>query len=147
MGQSKARGDFIGRLTRDAELTYTSGGMALCKFSIVTDDRVKKGDQWVDEPSFWNCTLWGKQAESLNQYLTKGKLVGLDGSLRVESWDKDGQKHNKVSVNVSSIVLLGGSQSGSSGNQSTNAGKRDSANPSAIGSDFTDDLPDGEIPF
>lgn len=134
MGQSKARGDFIGRLVRDAELTYTSGGMALCKFSIVTDDRVKKSDQWVEEPSFWNCTLWGKQGESLNQYLTKGKLVGLDGSLRVESWEKDGQKHNKVSVNVSNIVLLGGNVA--AGNNTSQ-----SQQPAPSPDGFADDVP------
>ena len=67
----------VGRLTRDAELKYTNSGQAVCHFSVATGSRRKKGDQWVDEASFWDVDLWGKQGESINQYLTKGKLVEI----------------------------------------------------------------------
>ncbi|MDR1373704.1 MAG: single-stranded DNA-binding protein, partial [Treponema sp.] len=72
----------IGRLTRDAELKYTANGQAVCKFSIAVNRRKKSGDQWVDEANFFDIVLWGRQGESLNQYLVKGKLVGVDGELR-----------------------------------------------------------------
>jgi single-strand DNA-binding protein len=98
----------IGRLTRDAELKYTNGGMAVCKFAIATSTRKKKGDQWVDEPNFWDVELWGKQGESLNQYLTKGKQVGVEGTMRQDHWEQEGVKRMKVIINANSVQLLGG---------------------------------------
>lgn len=148
---SKARGDFIGRLTRDAELKYTQSGMAICNFSIVTNDRIKNpaSGEYKDEPSFWDCQLWGKQGESLNQYLTKGKIIGLDGSLRVESWEQDGQKRSKVKINVQNVVLIAGQ--GNTGSSQENASQtpprqasgnsRQPAQPPANpSSDFADDI-------
>jgi single-strand DNA-binding protein len=105
---TKARGDFIGRLTRDAELKFTNNGQPVCNFSLVTDDKIKNAatGEYDSVPSFWDCQLWGKQAESLVQYLTKGKLIGLDGGLRIEQWEQDGQKRMKAKINVSNIILL-----------------------------------------
>ena len=98
-------------MTRDAELKFTTGGMACSHFSIATDERKKKGDQWIDEPSFWDVTLWGKQSESVNQYLTKGKLVTVYGRMSVDRWEQDGQKREKVKVTADSVQLLGGGES------------------------------------
>lgn len=111
----------VGRLTRDAELKYTNSGQAVCHFSVATSSRKKKGDQWVDEASFWDVDLWGKQGESLNQYLVKGKLVAVEGTMRQDRWEQDGQSRMKVLINANSVQLLGsgsGSGSGSSGGQS-----------------------------
>jgi len=110
MSGTMATGTFVGRLTRGAEMKYTSGGAAICSFSIATDSRVKKGDQWIDEPSYWDVDLWGKTAESVNQYLTKGKLVAISGSIRIEKWENDGQPRQKVRVNADTITLLGGKE-------------------------------------
>jgi single-strand DNA-binding protein len=63
----------IGRLTRDSELKYTSGGQAVCKFSIAVNRRKKNGDQWEDEANFFDIVVWGRQGESLHTYLKKGK--------------------------------------------------------------------------
>jgi single-strand DNA-binding protein len=100
----------IGRLTRDAELKYTSGGTAVCKFSIAVNRRKKNGDEWVDEASFFDVVLWGRQGEAVNRYLLKGKQVGVDGELRQERWqDRDsGQSRSKVEIEASNIQLLGG---------------------------------------
>jgi len=98
----------VGRLTRDAELKYIPSGQAICGFSVATSTRKKKGDAWIDEPSFWDIELWGKQGESLNQYLTKGKLVGVEGEMRQERWEKDGVQRMKVVINSSSVRLLSG---------------------------------------
>ena len=76
----------VGRLTRDAELSYTNSGTALCKFSIAVNRRKKQGDQWVDEASFFDIILWGKRGESLNQYLTRGTQLAVEGSLHQERW-------------------------------------------------------------
>jgi single-strand DNA-binding protein len=102
----------IGRLTRDAELKYTSGGTAVCKFSIAVNRRRKAGDVWTDEASFFDVVLWGKPGEALNQYLGKGKQVGIDGELRQERWEKDGQNRSRVEIVANSVQLLGGKDGG-----------------------------------
>ena len=99
-----------GRLTRAAELKYSNGGMAFAKFSIAVNRRTKKGDQWVDDASFFDCTLFGKSAESLNSYLTKGQQVAINGSLVQERWEQDGQNRSRVGIIVNSITLLGSRQ-------------------------------------
>ena len=98
----------IGRLTRDAELKYTPGGQAVCKFSIAVNRRRKNGDQWEDEANFFDIVVWGKQGESLNQYLVKGKMVGVDGELRQDRWQQDGQNRSKVEIVANYLQLLGG---------------------------------------
>jgi single-strand DNA-binding protein len=136
----------IGRLTRDSELKYTANGQAVCKFSIAVNRRKKNGDQWVDEPNFFDIVLWGRQGESLNQYLVKGKLVGVDGELRQDRWEQDGQNRSKVEIVANNIQLLGGSSGNSSfgGSSSSGPARQDSGSvPSAPAGDdgFADDIP------
>ena len=98
----------IGRCTRDATIKYTSGGMAIGSFSIAVNRRTKKGDQWVEEASFFDVSLFGKSAEGLAQYLTKGKQVAVEGELRQDRWQQDGQPRSKVYISASNVQLLGG---------------------------------------
>jgi len=100
----------IGRLTRDSELKYSSGGAAIANLSIAVNSKKKQGDRWVDDVDYFDCTLFGKQAESLNQYLNKGKQIGITGRLKQNRWEKDGQNYSKVVVIVSQIDLLGGTE-------------------------------------
>jgi single-strand DNA-binding protein len=156
----------VGRLTRDAELKYTNSGMAICHFSVATGAKVKKGDQWVEESSFWDVDLWGKLGETINQYLTKGKLVAVQGDMRQDRWEKDGQTRTKVVIKANDVQLLGPNQSGGYSQEGTpaQAGSRNgsayparspAASPSRTGvpaqqnqpsgspqgDDFTDDIP------
>ncbi|MDR0377059.1 MAG: single-stranded DNA-binding protein [Spirochaetaceae bacterium] len=103
----------VGRLTRDAELKYTAGGQAVCKFAVAINRRRKSGDQWVDEANFFDIVLWGRQGESLNQYLVKGKQIGIDGELRQDRWEQDGQNRSKVEIVANNIQLLGSGPGGS----------------------------------
>lgn len=96
----------IGRLTRDAEVTYTPGGMAIAKFTIAVNRRVKNGDGWADEANYFDVQVFGKQAEGLKPYLLKGKMVGIDGYLKQDRWEKDGQKFSKVTINANDLELL-----------------------------------------
>src|SRR5678815_4167635 len=99
----------IGRLTRDMTLTYTAGGMAIGKFSLAVNRKKKSGEQWVEEASFFDVTCFGKTAENLAQYMTKGKQVGVDGSLHQDRWkDDSGQARSRVAINADNIQLLGG---------------------------------------
>jgi single-strand DNA-binding protein len=105
----------VGRLVRDAELKYTAGGQAVSNFSIAINRRRKNGEQWEDEVHYFDIVLWGRQGESLNQYLLKGKQVGIEGELRQDRWQQDGQNRSKVHIFANNIQLLGGSGSGSGG--------------------------------
>jgi single-strand DNA-binding protein len=147
----------VGRLTRDAELKYTNSGQAVCHFSVATGSRRKKGDQWVEESNFWDVDLWGKQGESINQYLIKGKLVAVEGSMRQDKWEQDGQTRMKIIISANTVQLLGssGGQGGPSGqgggfSERPQGRPQGSSAPSKSGSgpvappgtdDFTDDIP------
>lgn len=105
----------IGRLTKDAELTYASGGIAIASFTIAVNRRTKGSDgQWYDEANYFDVKVLGKQADSLKPYLTKGKQVGIDGYLKQERWEKDGQKKSRVVINANEVELLGGKDKGQS---------------------------------
>jgi single-strand DNA-binding protein len=106
----------IGRLTKDADLSYTGGGSAIMNFSIAVD-HMKKKDGSADT-SFFNCKAFGKLAENLSKYLVKGKQVGVKGYLKQDRWEKDGQKQSRISINCDEIELLGGNSQTSSGNGS-----------------------------
>lgn len=108
----------VGRLTRDAEHSYTQSGYSLLKFSLASNRRRKQGDQWVDEANFFDVTLWGKRGEAIAGFMTKGKQVAVEGQLRQERWEsQDGSKRSKVTIDANNIQFLGsrdgGSQSGS----------------------------------
>ena len=101
----------VGRLTRDAELKYTNSGYAVGKFSVAINTRRKRGDEWVEEANFFDVVVWGKVAEALNPYLVKGKQVGVEGQLRQNRWEQDGQPRSKVEIVSSNIQLLGSKMS------------------------------------
>jgi len=97
-----------GRVTRDAEVRYTSGGMAVSEISVAVNRWAGQGKQ--EEVSFFEVSIWGKTAEALVQYLTKGRQIVVQGELRQERWEKDGQKQSKVRINANNIQLVGGKE-------------------------------------
>jgi len=105
----------VGRLTRNAELKYTNSGAAVSKFSIAINQRRKKDEQWVDEAHFFDIVLWGKSAESLNQYLVKGKQIGIEGQLRQDRWEQEGQARSRVEIFATNVMLLGSGGTGRQG--------------------------------
>ena len=102
----------VGRLTRDAELRFTTAGTPVGKFSIAVNRSKKNGDQWDEEVNFFDIVLWGKTAEALSKYLTKGKQVAIDGELRQSRWEQDGQPRSRIEIHAGNIQLLGGASSG-----------------------------------
>jgi single-strand DNA-binding protein len=107
----------IGRLTRDAELKYTNSGLAVSSFSLAVNRRKRSGENWEDEVSFFDLALFGKRAESLNQYLTKGQQVAVEGTLSQDRWEQDGNKKSKVKIIANNIQLLGGRGNAGAGAQ------------------------------
>jgi single-strand DNA-binding protein len=92
-----------GSLGKDAEIKYLANGDAICNFSVADSQGREKPTIW------WNCGLYGKRAESLSKYLTKGQAVTVTGSVSEREWtDKDGNKRKSMDVRVSDVALQGG---------------------------------------
>jgi len=106
----------MGNLTRDPEVRYTPGGTAVSEIGLAVNDRRKdaKGD-WVDEVTFVDITLWGRQAEIAGEYLNKGSQILVEGRLKLDSWEKDGQKRSKLRVVGENMRMLGGKGGGKGG--------------------------------
>lgn len=103
----------VGRLTRDCEVKSTPQGTSVCRFSIAVNRRKRTGDKWEDEVSYIDIVVWGKSAETLSSYLTKGRQVSVQGELRQNRWEQNGQTHSRIEVVASSVQLLASSQGGS----------------------------------
>ncbi len=99
----------VGNLTRDPELRYLPSGTSVCNVGIAVNARRKNAEgEWVEEASFFDIAVFGKQAENCSQYLEKGSQVAVDGRLRSRSWETpEGQKRSKVEVVADSVQFLG----------------------------------------
>ena len=98
----------LGNASRDTECRYTPSGTAVADIGLAVNDRIKKGDTFVDITTFVDVTVWGKTAEVAAQYVTKGKQILINGSLRMDSWEKDRVKRSKHFVNCNTLQLVGG---------------------------------------
>lgn len=89
-----------GRLTRDPELKYLPSGTAVCDLRIASGRTYydKNAGEKKEETLFITVTAWGKSAEFCNQYFTKGKGIFVEGRLKLDQWERDGQKHERISV-------------------------------------------------
>lgn len=105
----------VGNLTRDPELRYIPSGTAVSEIGLAVNDRVKRGDTWVDETTFVDVTMWGRTAEVANEYLSKGAPVLIEGRLKLDSWEKDGQKRSKLRVVCEKMQMLGSREGGGGG--------------------------------
>ena len=103
----------VGRLTKDADIRYTTGGTAVLNFSIAVNESRKSGEQWVEEVNFFDVTLFGKMGESIHKYMIKGKQVAISGRLQQQRWQKDGQNYSKVAVVANYVQLFGVAQGNS----------------------------------
>ena len=104
----------VGNLGRDAELRYTPGGAAVATLNLATTEVWNDKQQQRQEKTEWHrVVLWGKQAESLQEYLNKGKQIYVEGRLQTRQWDdKDGNKRYTTEIKADRITLLGGGGGG-----------------------------------
>ena len=101
----------IGNLTRDPEMRYTPSNMAICKIGLAVNDSYTKKDGSTDERTlFIDCTAFGKTGEIINQYLSKGRPIFVEGKLRLDQWEdkQSGQKRSKHEVIIDNFQFLGG---------------------------------------
>ena len=141
----------VGNLGRDAELRYLPGGAPVAKFSVATTEVWNdKTGQRQERTEWHNVDLWGKPAESLKEYLVKGKQVYVEGRIQTDEYtDKDGIKRKSTKVRCDKVVLLG-SAGGRGGGMSRGAGSEESLGGHAPGPghDSPDQpLTDDDIPF
>ena len=104
----------IGNLGRDSELRYTPGGAAVATLNMATTEVWNDKQGQKQEKTEWHrIIVWGKQAESLQEYLTKGKQIYVEGRLQTRQWDdKDGNKRYTTEIKADRITLLGGGGGG-----------------------------------
>ncbi len=100
----------VGNLTRDPELRYLASGMAVTDIGLAVNDRRKNANgEWVEETTFVDVTLWGRTAEVVSEYLTKGSPLLIEGRLKLDSWEtQDGQKRSKLKVVGERMQMLSG---------------------------------------
>ncbi len=104
----------VGRLTRDCEVRSIPN-TTVCNISLAVNRRAKSQDgTWNDEVSYFDVTLFGRLGEALQQYLTKGTQIAVDGELRQNRWEQEGQKRSRVIIIANNVQLLG-SRNGNTG--------------------------------
>lgn len=107
----------IGNLTRDPELRYTPKNTAVADVGIAVNRRYRVDDEWREEPTYVDVTVWGSQAENASKYLSKGRQVYIEGRLQMDTWeDKNtGQKRSRLRVVAETVQFLGNRGEGGSG--------------------------------
>jgi len=140
----------VGNLTRDVELRYTPNETPVTDIGLAVNDRVKRQGEWVDEATFVDITLWGRTAEIASQYLSKGSPVLIEGRLKFESWEQDGQKRSKLKVVGERMQMLGGGGNRGNAQAPHHASSQPASSQAAAAASApanTTPPPDDEVPF
>ena len=135
----------IGRLTKnllddERNFGFLPNGQAIANLSIAVNRSKKVGDNWQDETSFFDVTIFGKTAENLKPYLTKGTQIAVDGYLKQDRWEKDGQKFSRIGIIANSVQLCGGKKDSGSAVNNNTAGTNTFAT-SDNSESFVEDIP------
>jgi len=134
----------VGNLGRDPELRYTPQGTPVCSFSLATNERRKDRNTGEnnDITTWFRVTLWGRQAETASQYLTRGRPVYIEGRLRVEEWtDRDGKPRHTLEVNATDMQFIGGGRGDEAGAPQAKAAAAANDPIPDAGSPTDDDVP------
>ena len=106
----------VGNITRDIELRYTAGGTAVTDIGLAVSDRVKDSSgEWTEETTFVDVTLWGRTAENVSEYCQKGSQILVDGRLKLDQWESDGQRRSKLKVVANNVQFLNTRTGGNAG--------------------------------
>jgi single-strand DNA-binding protein len=150
MAKSVNKVILVGRLGKDPELKYTASGTPFCRFSMATDDVWNdKGSGERQERTEWhNIVAWDRLAEICNQYLTKGKLVYIEGSLQTREWDdQEGNKRKTTEIRARDMVMLSGGAGEGGGGQRRTASSDVGGSGSVSSGSSTSTITDDDIPF
>ena len=135
----------IGRLTRDPELRHLRSGDAVASLRIAVNGRARdEGGQWVDKPNFFDVSVFGRQAETVANYMAKGRRIGIDGRLQWREWEsQDGAKRQSVDVVANDVFFLDSRGEGEGGG---GGGWQSQAAPVSPGGDLPVDTSDLSSP-
>lgn len=123
MAEGLNRVMLLGNLGQDPELRLTQGGQALLKLRIATTESyMDKSGQRQERTEWHSVTLWGKRGEALAKFLSKGSTVFVEGQLRTDSYEKNGEKRYQTVVNATNIILTGGRRGGGEGGEGGGGG-------------------------
>lgn len=133
----------VGNLGRDPELRYTPQGTPVCSFTMATNERRKdKSGEMQDLTTWFRVTLWGRQAETASQYLTKGRPVYIEGRLRVEEWtDRDGKPRHTLEVHATDMQFIGART------EDSMAARAGAGEPATPGNVEQPEVSDDDVPF
>jgi single-strand DNA-binding protein len=129
----------VGNLTRDVELRYTPSNTPVTDIGMAVNDRRKQGEEWVNETTFVDVTLWARTAEVAAEYLKKGSSLLIEGRLKLEEWETDGQRRTKLRVVGERMQMLD--------KKSTNGGGESSQSEPAGGSEGSSSEGGPKVPF
>jgi single-strand DNA-binding protein len=128
----------LGNITRDIEVKYLQSGMAVTELGLAVNDRRKNQQgEWIEETTFVDVTLWGRTAEIAGEYLGKGSPVLIEGRLKLDTWETDGQKRSKLRV-VGERMQMIGSKGGGGGQRGGGGGGGGSSQQFDDGGDYGD---------
>ena len=115
----------LGNLTRDVEVRYLQSGMAVADIGMAVNDRRKgQNGEWIEETTFVDVTLWGRTAEVAGEYLSKGSPLLVEGRLKYDTWEKDGQKRSKLTVVCERMQMVGSKGGGGGSGGAAGGGNR-----------------------
>ena len=135
----------VGRLGRDPELRHTPSGTAVANFSLATDERWTSNGETQSRTEWHNIVVWSKLAEICNQYLTKGRLIFIEGRLQTRDWeDKDGNKRRTTEIVASDMKMLGGRREDAPVGETVAA---ETGSSSESSNDMEVGITDDDIPF
>lgn len=131
----------MGNLTRDIEIKYLQSGMAVADVGLAVNDRRKnQTGEWIEETTFVDVTMWGRTAEVAGEYLSKGSPILIEGRLKYDTWEKDGQKRSKLSVVCERMQMVGSKGGGAGGGGGGGGGRGQNQNYDS-GSEYGDAPP------
>lgn len=141
----------LGNLTRDPVLRHIPTGTAVTDIGLAVNDRRKSpSGEWIDETTFVDITLWGRTAEIASEYLTKGSSVLIEGRLKLDTWEAEGQKRSKLKVIGEKMSMVGGRGGGGGGGGDDGGYSRPAprSQQQSSSQDYYDvPPPDDDVPF
>lgn len=143
----------IGRLGADPELRHTKGGTAVVNLRMATNFRRKNGDEWEEQTEWHDVTVWGRTAENVEKFCTKGKQIFVEGRLQTREWeDREGNPRRVTEIVAETVRFLGSKADDavmSDGNHSAkpSPSAQGAGYSAAAPSPYTETPQDGDIPF
>ncbi len=145
----------MGNLTRDPEMRVLPSNMPVASFGLAVNDRFKnkQTDQWEERPNFIDCEAFGRTAENIGKFFSKGKPIFIEGKLRLDQWEdrQSGQKRSKLKVVVDTFQFVGGRDSGGGGGGYQQSGGSQGggwdASPAATSGGHHEPVDEDDIPF